>query len=240
MAFLLTYLRPTVPPVQTLTKTWIRCLSDFSDYVRPSGPMSSWTREETNTHGRWRYATNLDYRRNQVEYSKKYVKTRYANDPDWRQARLQKENDKYANDPDWRQAKLQKFTDRYANDPEYRQARNQRNTQRAKERYANDPEYRQSLLQRLAERRATDPAFREADRLRKKERYTNDPEYRQALHQRAKERYANDPEYRARRKQRDAESYLRRKSKIAIDSDNSDPLEKSTSQDKSDGPALEP
>jgi hypothetical protein len=140
--------------------------------------VKSWTREELNTYARWKHATDTSWRDGKIAYSKKCIKARYANDSEWRQARLQRENDKYADDPDWRRAKLQKSADRYANDPGYRQAELQRRkeryannpapreteTQKARERYANESEYRQSVLQRLAERWANNPNFEKPKR----------------------------------------------------------------------------
>jgi hypothetical protein len=119
----------------------------MSDYVRPLGPWASWIRDERNAYYRWKYATDADYRKRRLQSALEYGNARYANDPDWRQAKLQVNLDKYANDPEFRQARLQRENERYANDPEFRQAK----LQRERERYANNPEFQARVKQRARE-----------------------------------------------------------------------------------------
>lgn len=172
MAFLLPYTHPILSSIWIFQKAWVRSLVAISDFVRPPGPQSSWTRDEYNAYRRWKYATDAEYRQKMICNSLEYYKARYTNDPGWRQARLKREADRYANDPVFRQTKLRREVERRAN-----------------------PEYREASLQRLRDRYASDSAFRQAKLQQAIDRYANKPGYREALLQRRKERYANDAEY---------------------------------------------
>ncbi|CAD0098402.1 unnamed protein product [Aureobasidium mustum] len=83
-----------------------------------------------------------------VPEHKQKLKDRYANDPEFRKAKIQRYSERYASDLDFRQAKLQRERERYANDLEYQEVIKQR----ALERYANDSEYRELTKQRARER----------------------------------------------------------------------------------------
>lgn len=219
MAFLLSYTRPITSSIWTFQKAWTRCLVAIPDFVRPPGPRSTWTRDEQNAYSRWRYATDAEYRNRKIQASSAYIKTRWENDPVWRQAKLKQAMDRYANDPKYREAMRQRFRDKWTNGAEFREVL----LQRERERYANDPEYREAALQRASKRYADDAEFREAKRQRAKERYANDPEYRQAVLQRAKDRH------------------LRRKAELAAHKDKLDFSQNLLhSQGPSDGPANGP
>jgi hypothetical protein len=112
MAFLLSLTRPITSSGWAFQKAWVRCVSDVSDFIRPPGPQNSWTRDEHNAYGRWRYATDADYRQRSIQSANKYATKRYANYPIWRQAKLEHFSEKYANDPEFRQSKMQRDFER--------------------------------------------------------------------------------------------------------------------------------
>lgn len=215
--------RPILSSLRAFQQAWVRCSSSSTpEFIRPPGPVRSWTKDEYNAYMRWRYATHPDYRERKI----KAVRLYYSN-PGIRVAILKKFRDRYANDPDHRQAKLLRDKERYANDPVHRQAR----LLDAKERYDNDPNYRQARLLYFKERYDNDPDYRQAKLSRSKERYANDADYRQAQLQWKRERYAKDPEYQEAAKQRARESYWR--TKHGVPDDQQEPQNSSDPRDKS-------
>ncbi|KAG9718561.1 hypothetical protein KCU73_g15053, partial [Aureobasidium melanogenum] len=184
--------RPIFSTFQVLQNVWVRCSSSIPDFIRPPGPIRSWSRDEYNAYNRWKYATNTEYRqkkKKKKKSSRDCFKKRSDTDPEWHrkiiEASLQRKNQRYANDAEYRQAQKLRQRERWANDTDHRQA----TLQRHKERCANDPDYREADLRRHRERYANNPEFQEATKQRLKERYTNDPEFRETQIQRARERY---------------------------------------------------
>ncbi|CAD0114434.1 unnamed protein product [Aureobasidium uvarum] len=213
MAFFLLPSRSITSSFSISPRAWFRCSSSTPDFIRPPGPVASWTRDEYNAYRRWRYATDADYRQARIQAACEFSK----NDPVWREKKIKLWTGWNLAHPEVRAARDQRLKERYADDPEYRESAL---LQRGKERHANDAEFRETKLQRNKERYANDPEYREALRQRKAERYA-DPAYREASARRSKDRYANDPVYRENVKQRTRERYLRKKA----DQDTSSPQE---------------
>ncbi|KEQ65963.1 uncharacterized protein M437DRAFT_81807 [Aureobasidium melanogenum CBS 110374] len=163
--------RPMFLPFQASSKFWARSSSSTPDFIRPPGPISSWTRDEYNAYKPWKYATNTEYRQRLQKSALHYANHRYDTDPIWRRKIIE--------------GHAQRIKQRYANDADYRQA----HRLRANERWANDTDYRQAMLQRYRERYRTDPEHHDIVKQRAIDRYANDPEYREATKQRARERY---------------------------------------------------
>lgn len=163
--------RPIFSSFQVFQRVWVRSSSSIPDFIRPPGPISSWTRDEKNAYQRWKYATDTGYRQRLQKSALEYANNRYATDPVWRQKIIE--------------THAQRIKQRYTNDADYRQARNLR----AIERWANDTDYRQAMLQHQRERYRSDPEHQDTVKQRALNRYANDPEYREATKQRARERY---------------------------------------------------
>ncbi|KAG9997799.1 hypothetical protein KCU78_g16768, partial [Aureobasidium melanogenum] len=101
--------RPIFSTFQVFQNVWVRSSSSsIPDFIRPPGPIRSWSRDEYNAYNRWKYATNTEYRQRKKKSSIEYFKKRSDTDPEWYQkmieASLQRNNQRYANDAEYRQA----------------------------------------------------------------------------------------------------------------------------------------
>lgn len=168
--------RSTLSSLSAFPKSWIRCISTNPGFVRPPGPVSSWTREEQNAWRRWKYATDADVRTRRKEHNDKYTQK-----PDSIQARKQFFAEKYANDAAFRLRRLQNAA-KWRADPANREAL----SQLMKDRYVGDPDYRKTVNEYRANWRAV-PENRIAEAEHRRMRYKNDPEYRERLKQYKKE-----------------------------------------------------
>lgn len=159
MNFLKLSVRFTTSSLGAFSKTCIRCISTDPEFVRPPGPISSWTLDERNAYRRWKYAADTDLRQKAMEFGKEYNKRPYV-----KHAKLQWAA-RWRAMPGNADIQSQYSRDRYANDPDYRTLVKERSTRwiaipknaklalkRQKERYANDPEYRERVKQYYRER----------------------------------------------------------------------------------------
>lgn len=90
-------------------------------------------------------------RKNRNEYARKWQANRYATDPEYRAARLARQQARYA---------------KLSQDPEWREKQADRASTQRKERYASDPEYKKQVSDRGREWRAkVGPSWRRANRL---------------------------------------------------------------------------
>jgi hypothetical protein len=157
---------------------WIRYNSTVPEFVRPPGPIVSWTKDQKNAWQRYRYATEPKFRQSMLKSVKVYQAR-----PEVKVARNEFERERYTNDAAFRSLKLERGAQRRAI-PEYRNFW----SQYARDRYAHDPDYRKEALERRHRWRSVPENWkRECQQL--KERYANDPEFRERMKQRAREAY---------------------------------------------------
>ncbi|KEQ76302.1 hypothetical protein M436DRAFT_61557 [Aureobasidium namibiae CBS 147.97] len=147
-------------------KIWIRCISTDSEFVRPPGPMSTWSKDEINAWRRRRYANDITYREKNIERS-----TNYGRRPDVIRARKELYVERYANDPAYRLRLLQ-------SNAKWKAGNQEALSLYKKERYKNDPDYRAALKEDYARWRAK-PENRKSEAKRENERYQNDLDFRE-------------------------------------------------------------
>jgi ribosomal protein L32 len=202
--------RSIASSIGILSNIWFRCTSNIHEFVRPPGPVGSWTKDERNAWRRYKYATDTDHRQSILKSIKKYQSR-----PDCKVASKEYQRERYTNNAAYRLRKLEKMSlyqkDRYANDPAFRQAKLEHCA-----RWTAVPENRESKARRMRERYANDPDYRKT-KIEENKRWRAVPENRETESQRLKERYANDPEFRERTKQYARERYWKKKSGLATD-----------------------
>jgi hypothetical protein len=168
--------RPLFSSFGAFSNIWIRYISTVPEFVRPPGPVVSWTKDEKNAWRRYRYATEPELRQSMLRSVKEYQAR-----PEVKVARNEFKRERYTSDAAYRLRMLENNAQRRAL-PEDRKFW----AQYYRDRYANDPDYRKEILEKGQRWR---PENWKHVSQHRKERYANDPEFRERLKQNTRERY---------------------------------------------------